>query len=393
MIPAQQQRKILHLRDVVFKAFGAINRQRMATSSTIDIYKKIETFVFFDLETTGLIRGNRMPRIIELAMVAAARNSIRADQRNKRALPRILHKLSIPICPEQPITSSASYTTDIWNDALENFKPFDESTYNMVMQFIQRLPAPVCFVAHNGKRFDYPVFLAELERINKSIPDEILCVDSLTAFKEFYSELQSDTPQPTLENIPMGRDEVDEELAALEIKKSRMLISDDNWNDALYSVLDGFEKETSSNRKMTSVSEFGKDVLDSISYKPKDTVRDYVAPKVQLSPKSMQVVNETTPVNQIIKDSAVKATINPRNILNSVRKQLNFGESKPINYKLCTIYEHIIGCEPQNQHCAEADCISVLSCVCQIGHHFAEWADCNAVSLNLFKRKAVPCTN
>lgn len=35
------------------------------------------------------------------------------------------------------------------------------------MQFIDRLPGNICFVAHNGNRFDYPIFLSEVERIQK----------------------------------------------------------------------------------------------------------------------------------------------------------------------------------------------------------------------------------
>lgn len=58
---------------------------------------------------------------------------------------------------------------DLWNDALESVKPFDESTYDMIMQFIERLPGLICFVAHNGNRFDYPVFLSELDKLKKVI--------------------------------------------------------------------------------------------------------------------------------------------------------------------------------------------------------------------------------
>lgn len=81
---------------------------RMAGVSEI-LYSKIDTFVFFDLETTDLIRGSKMPKITELSMVATSRHHLRSDSRNKFALPRILNKLTIPICPMEPITPQASY--------------------------------------------------------------------------------------------------------------------------------------------------------------------------------------------------------------------------------------------------------------------------------------------
>lgn len=58
---------------------------------------------------------------------------------------------------------------DLWNDALENIKPFDENTYNMITQFLDRLPGNICFVAHNGNRFDYPIFLSEIDKLQKVI--------------------------------------------------------------------------------------------------------------------------------------------------------------------------------------------------------------------------------
>jgi hypothetical protein len=37
----------------------------------------------------------------------------------------------------------------------------------MVKEFIERLPQPVCLIAHNGHKFDFPIIQAELYRIGK----------------------------------------------------------------------------------------------------------------------------------------------------------------------------------------------------------------------------------
>ncbi|XP_031787436.1 uncharacterized protein LOC100114369 isoform X1 [Nasonia vitripennis] len=349
------------------------------TAAGEELYNKIDTFVFFDLETSDLIKGHRMPRITELSMVATDRNSLKNDMRDKLALPRIMHKLTIPICPNAPIHQEASFASNLWNDSLEHFKPFDKDTYNMIMLFINRLPGVICFVAHNGNRFDYPVFLSEIDKLQMTFPDRILCVDTLIAFKEFFSDAQP-ANMPPIPVVPIGVDEVDEEELEQLSKQDPNASLDDEWNDSLCSVVDELEKVRTKDSVRTSLScGNGKDVLDAITNKKQQADgKSSGSTTPKSSPKSMQAVNEKTPENQIIKNS--------RKTLNGVRKQLNFGNAKPKNFQLSTVYSHMIGCEAKNLHSAEGDCISMLTCVCQMGPHFAQWADYNAVSLNLFKK-------
>lgn len=199
-----------------------------------------------------------------------------------------------------------------------------------------------------------------------------MCVDSLDAFKEFFSDIETE-PQPTVV-IPEGRDEVDEE--ELERQKSNSSLEDD-WDNALYTVLDDLEKVKSREKYVKLCCENGTDVLDAV------TNQDQSPDKTSVT--SMQAINEKTPENQIIRDSIVN-TVSPRKVLSGVRKKLNFSDVKPKSFKLATVHMHLVGCDPENQHCAEDDCLSMLRCVCQLGPHFAEWADMNAVSLNLLKK-------
>lgn len=75
------------------------------------IYDKIQTFLFFDLETSDLIKGKKFPSTTELSMVGVSRDSIKVDQRNKLALPRIMHKLTLAINPMVPINAQASHAS------------------------------------------------------------------------------------------------------------------------------------------------------------------------------------------------------------------------------------------------------------------------------------------
>lgn len=54
--------------------------------------------------------------------------------------------------------------------------------------FLGRLRQPVCFVAHNGNGFDYPLLNAELKRAKSEIPGGILCVDSLEAIRSLDAQ-------------------------------------------------------------------------------------------------------------------------------------------------------------------------------------------------------------
>lgn len=72
--------------------------------------KMIKTFIFFDLETTGLIEKKLMPKIIELSLIAVSRNAICETM---EPLPRVLHKLVLPIHPNTDISKLIHNLTGI----------------------------------------------------------------------------------------------------------------------------------------------------------------------------------------------------------------------------------------------------------------------------------------
>ena len=62
-----------------------------------------------------------------------------------------------------PILPDVSRITGLDNYNLYGQAKFDTNTVKMIDGFLRRLPAPVCFVSHNGDRFDFPS-KAELEK-------------------------------------------------------------------------------------------------------------------------------------------------------------------------------------------------------------------------------------
>lgn len=68
----------------------------------------IRTFIFFDLETTGLITKASMPRITEMSLIGVTRSAI-CDTLDP--LPRVLHKLVIPVHPGIQISKKITEIT------------------------------------------------------------------------------------------------------------------------------------------------------------------------------------------------------------------------------------------------------------------------------------------
>ena len=69
------------------------------------------------------------------------------------------------------------------NDNLYRHKDFDPELAMLLSRFITRLDAPVCLVAHNGMRFDFGLLQVELQSVGQSLPDGVMCVDSLLLFQ------------------------------------------------------------------------------------------------------------------------------------------------------------------------------------------------------------------
>ncbi|XP_005175049.1 three prime repair exonuclease 2-like isoform X1 [Musca domestica] len=163
----------------------------------------IKTIAVIDLETNGLPwqQGNTCA-ITELSIYAFAATCLSGHKEESLLreldddlqivekiqppmLPRVLHKITLMINPNKEIHPEAAKISGLTNNLLQREAPFDENTANCLFMFLERLPAPVCFVAHNGWSFDYPVIRYVLQTIDKSMPSSIFCIDSFKAFREF----------------------------------------------------------------------------------------------------------------------------------------------------------------------------------------------------------------
>ncbi|XP_055999895.1 uncharacterized protein LOC130046463 [Ostrea edulis] len=165
------------------------------------------TFVAFDLETTDLVcefillfefvvkiaisffgitvRGGRMPHITQIAAKTIGTND----------------SFSAYVIPKMPISSAAQDITGIvYNNSGtmtvrgKHVEPKTlSSAVTKLCDWLAQYPH-VFLVAHNGKTFDYPVFLSALSSIG-SVGRFMDCVigliDSLAVFKKKYPRLSS----------------------------------------------------------------------------------------------------------------------------------------------------------------------------------------------------------
>ncbi|XP_033308602.1 three-prime repair exonuclease 1 isoform X2 [Bombus bifarius] len=243
----------------------------------------IKTFIFLDLETTGLITKNYMPKITEMSLIAVSRTAI-CDTTN--ISPRVLQKLVLPIHPNVPISKDIQTLTGLSNENLKEFPCFNCDIYNLVLNFINRLAAPACFIAYNGNNYDYPIFLSEFKNIEKNFSENVLSIDMMHLVKEFFSCKQN--------------------------------------------------------------------------------------PR-----KEMNIVQPIASSSSCTEDRRGR----------NVRRQLDFTNSRPINFRLSSVYKHIFGNNPEDAHSAEGDCLTMIRCAIKLGNFFVEWTDCNAVPLTNYTSK------
>ncbi|CAB3379478.1 Hypothetical predicted protein [Cloeon dipterum] len=144
----------------------------------------VRTLAFFDLETTGLPHEQPRVRVTELSVVAVTVADLRAASPR---LPRILHKLTMCVNPCSPVQPIASQVSGLDNFMLEGHPTFKTATCDTLGSFLQRLPPPVCLVAHNGHRFDFPLLAKEFLYAKRAFPNNILCADTLPCFRELLS--------------------------------------------------------------------------------------------------------------------------------------------------------------------------------------------------------------
>lgn len=181
-------------------------RRFLNTHLTIPQFQmaKIKTFAFIDLETTGLpCFDNNTTKITELTVITVQTNHLLLG-----VIPRVQNKLSLCFNPRKLISFESEKLTGLSNEALEHSAPFSANTVSLLINFLEHSPKPICFVAHNGNQFDYPILRTEIEKTGCHLPEDILCIDSLNAFRSLHAQEQEQVVEVVPLEFQDGFDEI-----------------------------------------------------------------------------------------------------------------------------------------------------------------------------------------
>ncbi|TKC33318.1 hypothetical protein EI555_010398 [Monodon monoceros] len=124
-----------------------------------------ETFVFLDLEATGLPSVD--PKIAEISLFAVHRSSLenpKRDESDAPVLPQVPDELTLCMSPERPFTAKASEITGLSSEGLARCPKagFDGAVVQTPQAFLSCQEGPLCLVAHNGFDYDFPLLCTEL---------------------------------------------------------------------------------------------------------------------------------------------------------------------------------------------------------------------------------------
>ena len=329
----------------------------------------IRTFVYFDLEATGLKSSGR-PRVCEISLIAvntsdildlheSLLNSISGRTNEDTIIqvetcsPRIVNKLTLCVYPMATIVPFVSSMTGLDNYNLTGQSKFDKNIGNLLNIFLSCLPSPVCLVAHNGSQYDFPLLKAEMEKAGTKLGSQILCVDSYFGIKSILKNSQ----------------QIGSELKAVtELANAGEFDKD---------MMEGTCAKLKTGIKSDRVKTCSKALQGNLFHQEADTSISAIS----LSTVSKQK-NESTPTRSI---SLLYPKRRPKKLKeinyadkSKCRKKLDFSDcNMPTSFSLINLHKHFFGCPPNKSHGAEVDCLALMRITAVLGNDWLEWAQQN----------------
>ncbi|XP_022818522.1 uncharacterized protein LOC111350997 [Spodoptera litura] len=305
----------------------------------------IATYVFLDLETTGLPKlDNNKTRITELSMVVVKRRHL-LDTR-PGAVPRVLDKLSMCFNPGRMIHPDSTEITGLNNDLLEHNTLFNLNVFNTINSFLQCLEKPVCLVSENGHSFDFPILKNHFEKLGVQLPDDILCGDSLYSF---YDILEPSKGAGSTEG---------NKLAIVNVAENGDKEKEVKLCDPSREASPKCEEQSANVENSQSEELITEDVMKHF-----DECDDLKFQQI------MKEQNNRTPEQKPIRQTLTK--------IKKVKRRIFF-ENKPKptrSYKLKDIYERVLNRPANEAHRAENDCLMAMEISISMGRQFVEYLD------------------
>lgn len=238
------------------------------------------------------------------------------------------------------------YCLGLDNFLLENLNKMDTNTIDLINCFINQLKKPVCLVAHNGNKFDFPILARHLKKLVSGISPGAIPTDILFKFNGnnvnecvFYVIFGSKDRSVDGDLLCVDSLEIFKNCAANETSRSAI---DEFLTTDLVAIQNRNEKTPSKSHAFAVISR-------DPGERPKSAKCLFASPSTSTGNGNAVVM--PTPSSQ---------------------------PTKRISYKLTEIYKRFHGSEPTIAHNAEADTIHLLSCAIAIKNEFVELADSSA---------------
>lgn len=138
--------------------------------------KKIqfETFVILDIGSTGIPdKVDHEIEITELSLVAVKREHVLATSPDEE--PQVQDQLNLLFDPEEKMTTTSTYPLRRHPD----YTTFNIEAFNLINSFFNNLTKPICLIAHNGHRFDFPILKKYLLALDVNFDSDLRYADSL----------------------------------------------------------------------------------------------------------------------------------------------------------------------------------------------------------------------
>ena len=300
-------------------------------------------------------------------------------------------------------------------------KDFDQEIGELLTLFLRRLESPICFVAHNGGRFDYPLLCAELQSTGcvllQNSKEPLLCIDTFEMYRDLAGDpvmfpnrflrdpipdesqgLNADTCHPG-ETTPSEKSAPNEAHAHKRVK----LESDDDTTEEM-AVRVNVVDHSSVRRQL-----FPDDPVEDSSAKNGSDSNETHPPSGSSSP--IDFFSDTDDDNDNKDESAPwlngtesivpSSSQNTNDSLGSFDGPITLtGSARPVrrivgqpikrpSYKLVDLHQRIIGCEPAESHRAEDDCLT-LARIFWLTPNAPLWADVNAIEFDRFSPLYTP---
>jgi len=333
------------------------------------------------------------------------------------------------------------------NDNLYQQKDFDSEVGDLILLFLRRLEPPVCLVAHNGSRFDYPLLAAELQSTGCSPlllvnNQPVLCIDTWEMFRDLagdpvtypnrYLREPSSSPPPTVvspdhqknpasswtdtadgvgdRKLKQGGDtgigkflqqtpskkpdgDVTENVANCKKQKFGSDADDGNGDSGRHHATshtrrqlfpDSNSDDCTSRDGVTS----GSDVGDASDLSLADHVADLKTESCDSDVgNSQRVGTESNDVassrSNVSGAGDSSSTFQFAGFTRPGRKIIMTAAKRP-SYKLIDLHQRIVGFEPTESHRAEDDCIT-LARVFWLTPKAPAWADSHSVEFDRFR--------